>query len=211
MTDGNYECYLPSNVLRATWAGLRPHFVNELLIFRKYLPMADRLPATSVLYRAYVTRLESWIAALDNVPESWNETAEALNIEILELRSWILAGLREKKEFLRAAIDMLGDILNSAGFSYPQTRNLVESRPSTKGAPIGNRTPREVTLTACDLWLSGWSYPKITNALCKCGALRHSGCEEKFRKGIKNVCKLLRKYNLNHNAPRRWIAPSTRR
>lgn len=195
MTDGNYECYVPSNVIRATWAGLRPHFVNELLIFGKYLPMADQLPATGVLYRAYVTRLESWIAAVDNAPESWNETAEALNSEILELRSYILAGLREKKEFRPAATDMLGVILNSAGFSYPQTRNLVESPPpSPRGAPAGSQTSREVYLTACDLWLSGWSYPEIANRLCECGALRHIGCDETFRKGIKQVCKLLRKY-----------------
>src|SRR5664280_2530748 len=155
MTDGNYECYVPSNVIRATWAERRPHFVKELLIFREHLPTADRLPATGVLCRAYVTRLESWIVALDNAPESWNETAEALNSETLELRSWILARLTEKKEFPRGATDMFGDILTSAGFSYPQTRNLVESRPATKGAPIGNRTSREVKLTACDLWLSG--------------------------------------------------------
>jgi hypothetical protein len=197
MTDGNYECYVPSNVLTSTWAGLRPHFVNELLTFKQALANGiDRLPATSVLYRAYITRLESWIAALDNAPESWNETAEALNSEILELRSYILAGLREKKEFRSATTDMLGVILNSAGFSYPQTRHLVESPPATIGAPAGNRTSREVYLTACDLWLGGnWSYREITNRLCECGEQKHGGnCKDRFLKGIKAVRKLIEKY-----------------
>ncbi len=191
MTGGNYERE------RSAWAGLRPHFVNELLTFKQALTDGiDRLPATGALYRAYITRLESWIAALDTAPESWNETTEALNSEILELRSWILAGLREKKEFPRAATDMLGDILISAGFSYPQTRNLVESPPTTTGAPAGNRTSREVYLTACDLWLGGnWSYREITNRLCECGAQQHGGnCKDRFLKGIQLVRKLVEKY-----------------
>jgi hypothetical protein len=213
MTDRNHGDADALNLVRSTWAGLRPEWVNELLILKQALADGiDRLPATGALYRAYIPRVESWIAARDNAPERWTETEEALNREILELRSWIVAGLRGKKESRPASADKLGVILNSAGFLYPQTRKLAELPPSPRGRPAGT-TSRELYLTACDLWLGGnWSYPEITNRLCECDALTHAGCEEKFRKGIKAVRKLLRKYNLTPQQTHRAdVFPPTRR
>jgi hypothetical protein len=206
-----YEVEQSAEVLNRVWSELRPFVLNRLDLLRKNLPMASRCPATGPLFRATIVRMEQWVVRADeHGPAFWGEFQQ-LHDEIHELWSWIFAGLPG------ADADKFGDLLGQAGFTYSQVRKLLENQPKKKGRPEGSLSrdlknrPNESTedngralyLTACGLKLSGWTVPRITNELCDCGRANHDLCEDRFKKGIARVKKLLEKYSGSTTPARR--------
>jgi hypothetical protein len=190
MTDAD-DVFVSSTTMRSAWTQLRPVFVQQHQAFSQLCPSLEPLlPATSILCQAYITRLHRWIAILDKTPELHSFVAEMYGGDVMELHSWLMPRLTDK--FRLAAADQLGDILTSAGLKYSQTRALLENYLMKPGAPAKSRS---LYLYACDLQLQDWTYRRIVEALCECGRRHDGNCEDRFRKGIKEVRQLLKKYS----------------
>jgi len=189
----DYEVVVTADTINAYWQQFRPYVQKQLTAYRNNWHIAEQLPATGKLIKAYILRLEKWIELADSTPDL-SEMATTW-AELVELRSWVSPVLSDTDP--DAALDQFGDILCKAGFTYTQSRTLIENRTVPKGAPPAKHN---VYLTAAD-WklMHNLSYAAIAAKLCKepaHGSPRHNeSCRENFRKGIKEVEKLLEKYD----------------
>jgi hypothetical protein len=187
-----------ADVLRS----IEPELENRLTFCRTHIPDPKTQPATSAIIQRYVRCLELQLSSIrrgaPGLKSEFRNHPE-LTEELEDIQSWIMrkvpgaiSSVTEKDE------DAIGDwFVSKMGYSFSTAKRRLDEmrrRRSGKGAP----SKRPETLKMLDARLAnGWSYSKLANNLCDCGAKEHTEhCSERIRKRLKELHLFLDKWKI---------------
>jgi hypothetical protein len=194
-----------AKVLSATEFDLQQKIVH----LKTKPPDPAKQPVSNNLVKAYLSRLEIHLDAIRRGAsglEAECRNHPTLLQELQEIETCILfrKTVTGKKIKLTAADeDVIGDWLVFTGRSFSQAKQMLRRmRQFLDGRGAPNKRPE--TLRMLDAKVSqALSYKQVTAKMCDCGLAQHTEhCEERIRKRIKELEKLLTKYTINQPSPK---------